>query len=78
MLQSGRNEFGQMETVRFGTAAAETLAEEAERLDANRVFLMVSGTLNRETDEIERCGARWATAAPVPSIACRRTRPGAR
>jgi maleylacetate reductase len=54
MLQSGRIVFGQMETVRFGTAAAETLAEEAARLDANRVFLMVSGTLNRETDEIEK------------------------
>jgi len=54
MLQSGRVVFGQMETVRFGTAAAETLAEEVARLGANRVFLMVSGTLNRETDEIEK------------------------
>ena len=54
MLQSGRIVFGQMETVRFGTAAAQTLAEEVARLDANRVFLMVSGTLNRETDEIEK------------------------
>ena len=54
MLQSGRIVFGQMETVRFGSAAAETLAEEAARLDANRVFLMVSCTLNRETDEIEK------------------------
>ena len=53
MLQSGRVVFGQMEAVRFGTPAAEALAEEARRLDAQRVFLMVSGTLNRETDEIE-------------------------
>ena len=54
MLQSGRVVFGQMEAVRFGTAAAEALEEEVRTLDAHRVFLMVSGTLNRETDEIEK------------------------
>ncbi len=54
MLQSGRVVFGQMEEGVFGTAAAEALAEQARRLDAQLVFLMVSGTLNRETDEIEK------------------------
>src|SRR5436309_12154850 len=52
MRQSGRVAFGAMETVVFGKQAAETVAEEARRRDAKRVFLMVSGTLNRTTDEI--------------------------
>jgi maleylacetate reductase len=54
MLQSGRVAFGAMETVVFGKPAAETVAEEARRRDAERVFLMVSGTLNRTTDEIPK------------------------
>jgi maleylacetate reductase len=54
MLQSGRVGFGQMEEVLFGKPAAEAVAEITRRLDAQRVFLMVSGTLNRETDEIEK------------------------
>ena len=54
MLQSGRVAFGAMETVVFGKPAAETVAEEARRRDAERVFLMVSGTLNRTTDEITK------------------------
>src|SRR3954467_1014451 len=52
MLQSGRVGFGAMEAVGFGKPAAETVAEEARRREAERVFLMVSGTLNRNTDEI--------------------------
>jgi len=39
-------------TVVFGKPAAETVAEEARRRGAERVFLMMSGTLNRTTDEI--------------------------
>src|ERR1700730_12059812 len=54
MLQSGRVPFGAMEAVVFGKPAAETVAEEARRRDAERVFLMVSGTLNRTTDEIAK------------------------
>ena len=54
MLHSGRVAFGAMEAVVFGKPAAESLAEEARRLDAERVFLMVSGTLNRMTDEIAK------------------------
>ena len=52
MSHSGRVAFGAMEAVVFGKPAAETVAEEAQRLDAERVFLMVSGTLNRTTDEV--------------------------
>jgi maleylacetate reductase len=54
VLQSGRVTFGAMETVVFGKPAAETVAEEARRRVAERVFLMVSGTLNRTTDEITK------------------------
>ena len=54
MLHSGRVAFGAMEAVVFGRPAAEVFAEEARRREAERVFLMVSGTLNRTTDEIEK------------------------
>ena len=54
MLKSGRVVFSQMEEVQFGVPAAQAVAEQAGRLDAQRVFLMVSGTLNRETDEIDK------------------------
>jgi maleylacetate reductase len=54
MPQSGRISFGAMEAVTFGRPAAETVAEEARRRDAARVFLMVSGTLSRSTDEIAK------------------------
>jgi maleylacetate reductase len=54
MLQSGRVEFGKMDDVIFGRPAAEAVVAATQRLGAERVFLMVSGTLNRNTDEIER------------------------
>jgi len=52
MLQSGRVVFSHMEEVLFGQPASPAIAELAK--DAQCVFLMVSGTLNRETDEIEK------------------------
>ena len=52
MLQSGRVTFSQMEEVLFGKPAASSIAELAK--DAQRVFLMVSGTLHRETGEIDK------------------------
>src|SRR5437764_11366368 len=54
MPRSGRIAFGAMESVTFGRSAAEAVAEEARRCEAERVFLMVSGTLNRATDEIAK------------------------
>ena len=54
MVTSGRVAFGKMEEVVFGKSAAEAVAEQVARVDAQRVFLMVSGTLNRNTDEIEK------------------------
>jgi maleylacetate reductase len=41
-----------MERVIFGIAAAEALAEEVNRLQANRVFILCSKTLNRQTGAI--------------------------
>jgi len=64
MVQSGRVTFAEMEAVAFGQPAADAIAEEVRRLDAQRMFLMVSGTLNRTTGEIakvqrcEDCSAR--------------------
>ncbi|HBF98871.1 MAG TPA: maleylacetate reductase, partial [Alphaproteobacteria bacterium] len=43
-----------MEQVVYGIAAAEAVNAEAERLDAQRVFLMVSAALDQQTDEIAR------------------------
>ena len=54
MLQTGRIVFGKMAEVVYGTPAAEAIAELVAREGAQRVFLMVSGTLNRETDEIDK------------------------
>src|SRR5262252_9072861 len=54
MVASGRVVFGQMDEVVFGKPAAEAAAAQAERLGAARVILMVSHSLNRNTDEIEK------------------------
>ena len=52
-MHKGRVVFGAMDEVVFGRPAAEAVVEQMDRLGASRAFLMVSGTLNRETDEIE-------------------------
>ena len=49
---SGRVAFGKMESVTFGKPFAEAAAAEVESRGGERVFLMVSGTLNRETGEL--------------------------
>jgi maleylacetate reductase len=54
MLTSGRVVFTDMEEVHYGKPAAESVAELVKTHGAERVFLMVSGTLNRETDEVEK------------------------
>ena len=53
-MHRGRVVFGAMDEVVFGRPAAEIIVEQMDRLRASRAFLMVSGTLNRETDEIEK------------------------
>ena len=60
MRKSGIHNFPAIDRVVYGKAAADSLNDEAVRLDAKRVFLIVSRTLNTKTDEIE-IDARSAT-----------------
>jgi maleylacetate reductase len=53
-VYKGRVVFGAMDEVVFGRPAAEAVNAQMGRLGARRAFLMVSGTLNRETGEIEK------------------------
>ena len=53
-MHKGRVVFGAMDEVVFGRPAAEAVVTQMDRLGATRAFLMVSGTLNRQTDEIEK------------------------
>jgi maleylacetate reductase len=46
-----------IERIVYGQAAAEVVPKEAERLRGERVFLMVSGTMNRTTDEVAKLRA---------------------
>ena len=52
-MHKGRVVFGAMDEVVFGRPASGAILEQLDRLGAQRAFLMVSGTLNRQTDEIE-------------------------
>lgn len=51
---TGRVVFGAMEEVVYGQPAAAALAAQLDRIGAQRALLMVSGTLNRTTDEIAK------------------------
>ncbi|WFU40701.1 iron-containing alcohol dehydrogenase [Bradyrhizobium sp. CB82] len=53
-MHQGRVVFGAIEEVVFGHPAAGAILAQMDRLGSNRAFLMVSGTLNRQTDEIAR------------------------
>lgn len=63
-MHKGMFNFTALERIVYGQPAAQALRAEAERLNANRVFMLVSGTMNRTTDEItkvrEALGARFA------------------
>jgi alcohol dehydrogenase class IV len=54
MHESGTHLFPAMDRVVFGKPAAKALAAEATRLGAQRVFLVVSRTLNTRTNEIAK------------------------
>lgn len=56
-MNSGQMTFTSMERVHFGAEAAQCVVQEAERLEAARVFILAGGTLNRETDEVDRVAA---------------------
>ena len=51
---AGVHRYPPMERVIYGTPLAEALAQEIERIGANAVYVLASGTLARETDVIER------------------------
>jgi len=53
-MRSGMQQIPPMNAVYFGANAAEALALEVEKRRSQRVFLLVSGTLNRETNEIKK------------------------
>src|SRR5689334_13569513 len=53
-VHKGRVVFGAMDEVVFGEPAAEAIPKQMDRLGASRAFLMVSGTLRRQTDAITR------------------------
>lgn len=58
MILTGSFNFPPIERVMYGASAAQSLREEVERLDARRVFLLVSRTMNRTTDEVNKvCAA---------------------
>ena len=63
-MHQGRVVFGAMDEVVFGLPAAEAVAGQMDRLRLSRAFLMVSGTLDRNTDEIDKIrkslGPRYA------------------
>ena len=63
-MRSGMFVFSAIERIVYGQPAARALRAEAERLGAQRVFLVVSGTMNRTTDEIakvrDELGSRYA------------------
>jgi len=54
MVKPGRVILSRMDEVQFGRPATEAIPELVQGIGANRAFLIVSGTLNRETDEIEK------------------------
>jgi maleylacetate reductase len=56
-VHKGRVVFGGMDEVVFGEPATEAIIGQLDRLSTSRAFLMVSGTLRRETDEINRIQA---------------------
>ena len=53
-MDQGEVSFTRMDKVIFGHGAAEAVKAEAIRLGAERVFLLVSRTLNQETGEVEK------------------------
>ena len=53
-MRSGMFVFTAIERMVYGQPAAQALHAEADRLQANRVFLIVSGTMNRMTDEVAK------------------------
>jgi maleylacetate reductase len=56
-MRAGEIVFTGMDRVVFGRPAADCVAEAAERLGAERVFILAGRTLNRKTDAVRRIAA---------------------
>jgi hypothetical protein len=74
-VHKGRVVFGAMDEVMFGRPASKAIVEQLNRLGAKRAFLMVGGTLNRETDEIENIRRVLGPRCTDTSMRCRRMQP---
>ena len=68
MRKAGIHNFPAIDRVVYGKAASDALKDETERLDAKRVFLIVSRTLNTKTDEIEKIRRALGVAESRPQI----------
>lgn len=53
-MHRGRVVFGAIDEVVFGRPAREAIVAQMDRLGTTGAFLTVSGTPNRETDEIDK------------------------
>ncbi len=53
-MQQGIHRYPPMERVIYGMPLAEALAQEIERIGANAVYVLASGTLARQTDVVDR------------------------
>ena len=53
-MQQGSIVFTKMNRVIFGKGAAEAVLDEARRLEATRVFVLASRTLNTQSDEVDK------------------------
>src|ERR1700739_1911375 len=53
-MLSGVYQFPAMESVVFGRPFVEAAAQEVDRVEAQSVFILASGTLARETDTVDR------------------------
>ncbi len=56
MTKAGQVVFSRMQRIIWGRPASEVVTEEARRLGAERAFLIVSRTLNRESDVVSEIG----------------------
>jgi maleylacetate reductase len=56
-MMTGAYRFPAMESVIYGKPFAEAVKEEVERADAHAVFVLASGTLDRETDLVSQLKA---------------------
>ena len=53
-MMQGIHRYPPMERVIYGVPLAEALAQEIERIGANAVYVLASGTLARQTDVVDR------------------------